>query len=119
MKKVGEHGLRFVYLTPNTDVLAWLMKRLLNQSLAEIMHERIWSKLGVERDAFWIVDPATTEKHQAPVCSLHCGIRLVLDRCYCKKGSFNGKQIIPTAVVEDIEQGGDQDAFARGQQQVP
>ena len=61
MKKVGKHGLRFAYLTPNTDVLAWLMKRLLNQSLAEIMHERIWSKLGVERDAFWIVDPASAE----------------------------------------------------------
>ncbi|HSJ55753.1 MAG TPA: serine hydrolase, partial [Anaerolineae bacterium] len=50
MRKVGEHGQRFAYLTPNTDVLAWIMKRRLNQSLAEIMQERIWSRLGAERD---------------------------------------------------------------------
>ena len=31
-----------------------------------------------------------------------------------QKGYFNGKQIVPAAVIHDIEQGGDRDAFARG-----
>jgi CubicO group peptidase (beta-lactamase class C family) len=31
-----------------------------------------------------------------------------------QQGQFNGEQIIPAAVVEDIEKGGDQDTFARG-----
>jgi CubicO group peptidase (beta-lactamase class C family) len=113
MKKVGEHGLRFVYLTPNTDVLAWLMKRLLNQSLAEIMHERIWSKLGAERDAFWIVDPATAETSGSGLLTT-LRDKARFGQMLLQKGQFNGKQIIPTAVIEDIEQGGDQDAFARG-----
>ena len=113
MKKVGEHGVRFMYLTPNTDVLAWLMKRLLNQSLAEIMHAHIWSKLGVERDAFWIVDPATAETAGSGLLTtLRDKVRF--GQMLLQKGRFNGQQIIPVEVVEDLEKGGDQEAFARG-----
>jgi CubicO group peptidase (beta-lactamase class C family) len=113
MKKAGEHGLRFAYLTPNTDVLAWLMKRLLNQSLAEIMQERIWSKLGVERDAFWIVDPATAETAGSGLLStLRDQARF--GQMLLQQGQFNGQQILPSIVVEDIEKGGDRDAFADG-----
>jgi len=61
MKKTGEHGFRFTYLTPNTDVLAWLIKRLMGQSLAEVMQKYIWLKLGVDRDAFWIVEASAAE----------------------------------------------------------
>lgn len=113
MKKTGEHGVRFAYLTPNTDVLAWIMKRILNQSLSEIMYDRIWSKLGAERDAFWIVDGATAETAGSGL------ITTVRDmarfgQMLLQNGWFNGKQIIPPAVVEDIHAGGDKEAFACG-----
>jgi CubicO group peptidase (beta-lactamase class C family) len=113
MKKVGEHGLRFCYLTPNTDVLAWIMKRLLNQSLAEIMQERLWTKLGAERDAFWIVDPATAETSGSGLLTTARDMAR-FGQMLLQRGQFNGQQIVPAAVVEDIEKGGDQDAFARG-----
>lgn len=38
MKKEGQHGVRFTYQTPNTDVLAWLIKRLRNQFFIEANH---------------------------------------------------------------------------------
>jgi hypothetical protein len=113
MKKIGEHGVRFMYLTPNTDVLAWLMKRLLDQSLAEIMQEHIWSKLGGERDAFWIVDPATAETAGSGLLST-LRDKARFGQMLLQKGQFNGQQIIPAAVVEDLEKGGDPEAFARG-----
>ncbi|MBN1661469.1 MAG: serine hydrolase [Anaerolineae bacterium] len=113
MRKVGEHGVRFAYLTPNTDVLAWIMKRLLNQSLAEIMRERIWSKLGAERDAFWIVDPATAETSGSGLLST-LRDKARFGQMLLQQGCFNGQQIVPTAAVHDIEQGGDREAFARG-----
>jgi CubicO group peptidase (beta-lactamase class C family) len=113
MKKVGEHGVRFAYLTPNTDVLAWIMKRLLNQPLAEIMHERIWSKLGAERDAFWIVDPACAETSGSGLLST-LRDKARFGQMLLQQGYFNGQQILPAGVVHDIEQGGDREAFARG-----
>jgi len=118
MKKIGEHGLRFAYLTPNTDVLAWIMKRLQNRSLSEIMQERIWSKLGAERDAFWIVDSAAAETSGSGlITTLRDKARF--GQMLLQKGEFNGQQILPTAVVEEIEKGGDQLAFARGPSASP
>jgi CubicO group peptidase (beta-lactamase class C family) len=113
MRKVGEHGRRFAYLTPNTDVLAWIMKRRLNQSLAEIMQERIWSRLGAERDAFWIVDAAAAETAGSGLIST-LRDKARFGQMLLQQGEFNGQQIVPAAVVHDIEQGGDREAFARG-----
>jgi CubicO group peptidase (beta-lactamase class C family) len=113
MKKDGEHGVRFSYLTANTDVLAWLMKRLLNQTLAEMMHERIWSKLGAERDAFWIVESATAETAGSGLLTTTRDMAR-FGQLLLKKGNFNGQTILPAAVVEDIEAGADREAFAHG-----
>jgi CubicO group peptidase (beta-lactamase class C family) len=113
MTKTGEHGYRFTYLTPNTDVLAWLIKRLTQKSLAEVMQERIWSKLGVERDAYWIVDSSTAETAGSGlITTLRDMARF--GQMLLQKGFYNGQQILPAVIVEDIENGGDQEAFARG-----
>jgi len=113
LKKVGEHGDRFTYQTANTDVLAWLIKRLLNQCLAEVMQARIWSKLGVERDAFWIVAPAAVETAGSGlITTLRDMARF--GQMVLQKGYFNGQQIIAASVVEEIERGGDPEVFARG-----
>ena len=109
----GEHGQRFTYLTPNTDVLAWIMKRLLNQSLAEIMRERIWSRLGAERDAFWIVGPAAVETAGSGLLTTLRDMAR-FGQMLLQKGQYNGAQILPAAVVAGIEEGGDREAFARG-----
>jgi hypothetical protein len=89
------------------------MKRVLNQSLSEIMHERLWSKLGAERDAFWIVDSAVAETAGSGLLTTARDMAR-FGQMLMQKGQLNGQQIIPAAVVEDIEQGGDQEAFARG-----
>ncbi len=113
MRKTGAHGVKFTYLTPNTDVLAWLIKRRLNQSLAQIMQERLWCKLGAERDAFWIVGPAAVETAGSGLLTcLPDAARF--GQMLLQKGQFNGQQIIPAGVVEDIQAGADPAAFARG-----
>jgi CubicO group peptidase (beta-lactamase class C family) len=113
LKKTGPHGVKFTYQTPNTDVLAWLMKRLLHQSLAQTMQERLWSRLGVERDAFWIVGPAAVETAGSGLLTT-LRDKARFGQMLLQKGQFNGQQIIPAAVVEDIEGGADPAAFARG-----
>lgn len=113
MQKEGEHGRRFAYITPNTDVLAWIIRRALNQSLADAMQERIWSKLGAERDAFWIVEAATVETAGSGlITTLRDMARF--GQMLLQQGRFNGQQILPAAVVADIQRGADPAAFARG-----
>ena len=113
LKKTGEHGQRFTYLTPNTDVLAWIIKRLSKKTLADLMQEYIWSKLGVERDAYWIVDSAGAETAGSGlVTTLPDMARF--GQMMLQDGYFNGKQIIPAAVIADIKKGADPQAFSRG-----
>lgn len=113
MKKTGEHGQRFAYLTPNTDVLAWIIKRLTGQSLADLMQQYIWSKLGAQRDAYWIVESSTAETAGSGlVTTLKDMARF--GQMMLQKGFYDGQQIVPVEVVEDIEKGADREAFARG-----
>lgn len=113
MQKEGEHGVRFTYLTPNTDVLAWLIRRLLNRPLADVMQARFWAKLGAERDAFWIVGPAAVETSGSGLLTTTRDMAR-FGQMLLQQGEFNGQQIVPAAVVADIERGADPAAFARG-----
>jgi len=112
MKQTCEHGVRFRYLTPNTDVLAWLMSKLTGQSLVDLMQSRIWSKLGAERDAFWIVNPATVETSGSGLITTARDMAR-FGQMLLEQGTYNHLEILPRAVVEDIERGGDLEAFAR------
>jgi CubicO group peptidase (beta-lactamase class C family) len=55
VQKRGEHGQAFGYKTINTDVLGWLISRVTGQSLTDVLSARIWSRLGMEQDAYFTV----------------------------------------------------------------
>ncbi|HET9270465.1 MAG TPA: serine hydrolase, partial [Vicinamibacterales bacterium] len=61
LKKDGAHGDRFVYKTPNTDTLGWVLRRVSGQPLSELLRDRIYSKLGAEQDAYFLVDRTGVE----------------------------------------------------------
>src|SRR5262245_18494492 len=59
--KETPHGEPFAYKTVNTDTLAWVMRRATGRSAGELVRERVWSKLGVEEDAYFTVDRTGVE----------------------------------------------------------
>lgn len=104
--KLGEHGRTFAYKTANTDVLAWVLKRVTGTTLADLVHGRLWSPLGMEFDAYFAIDAWGTEFAGG-------GLNLALRdmarfgeamRC---DGAFNGRQVVPASVVADIRNGGE------------
>ncbi len=60
LPKVKEHGRAFEYKSIETDVVAWALERVANQSLAEMVSELIWKKIGAEQNAYFAVDRAGT-----------------------------------------------------------
>jgi len=110
MKKLGPHGGDFVYKTANTDALAAVVRRVTGKSISALLHERIFSKLGAEQDAFFTVDPTGAEFAGG-------GLNLTLrdmarfGEAMRLDGKFNGQQIVPKAVVEDVRNGGDRARF--------
>ena len=112
LKKQGEHGQAFAYKTCNTEVLSWIVQRVTDTPMAQLLSERIWQKLGAEEDAYIIVDRIGT-----PACG--GGMNLSLrdlarfGEMLRLGGVFNGQEIVPEEVVDDIANGGDRDHFAK------
>ena len=111
VERRGEHGRAFVYRTPNTDVVGWLIARVTGQSAASALEERIWSRLGAEDDALLAVDADGT-----PLAGSGLNTRLRdlarFGELMRRGGLLDGVQVVPTAVVESIRRGGSRDAFA-------
>ena len=113
------HGERFAYKTANTDVLAWVLRRATGKTISELMSGYLWSKLGVEQDAYFTIDTTGVEFAGA-------GLNLTLrdlarfGEMMRVGGRYNGHQIVPAAVIDDIRAGGDREQFAAaGYTQLP
>ncbi len=108
--KEGNHGDAFIYRTPNTDVLGWLVSRIEGKRLDVVLSERIWSKLGAEAMATMHVDPSGM-----PFAGGGLNTRLRdlarFGEMMRLGGRFNGEQIVPEAVVAGIRTGGDPAKF--------
>lgn len=106
----GAHGGPFAYKTVNTDVLGWVMRRVTGRSVGQLLSERIWSRLGMEQDAYFTVDRVGTEFAGG---GLNAGLRDLarFGELMRNGGRLGDEVIIPQAVVDDIRRGGDRDAF--------
>ena len=112
VRQRGEHGQAFGYKTVNTDVLGWVIARVTGRNVAQLLSERIWSRLGSEQDAYFTVDSIGTPFAGG---GLNAGLRDMarFGEMLRNGGRFNGEQIVPASVVKDIRQGGDKEAFAK------
>jgi CubicO group peptidase (beta-lactamase class C family) len=112
LQKSGEHGETFMYLTPATDVLGWLLARAYGTSYVDLLAERIWSRIGAERSARILLDPIGT-----PVASggLNTTARDLarFGQMLLDGGRVGDAQVVPEAVVQTLHRGGDVEAFAR------
>ncbi len=113
VKPEGRHGDAFGYKTINTDVLGWIIARVTGKNVAQVMSERIWSRLATEQDAYFTVDSIGTPFAGG---GLNTGLRdlAMFGDMMRNDGYANGQQIVPKAVVDDIRHGGDKRAFSKG-----
>ena len=56
LKKRGDHGGFFHYVTATTEALAWVMERASGKACSAMLEE-IWARLGCERDGYFMADP--------------------------------------------------------------
>lgn len=111
-KKEGEHGQAFTYKTVDTDVLGWGIRRVTGKSVGEVLSERIWGPMGAEQDAYFPIDTAGTEFAGG---GLNAALRdfARFGEMMRLGGTFNGRQIVPKFVVDDIRSGANRERFAR------
>lgn len=107
------HGDIFVYNSPQVDVMGWILENVTGRSLVENINAEIWSKLGTECDASYILDARGVPWATGGISACARDIAR-FGQMMLNGGHFGGQRIVPDSIVKKIRSLGDADAFARG-----
>ncbi|MDD2635969.1 MAG: serine hydrolase [Bacteroidales bacterium] len=112
VEKLGVHGEVFGYKTVNADALGWIISKASGKSVNDLLSEKIWSKIGMEQDAYYQIDGKGIAFTGG---GFNAGLRDLarFGELMRNKGNWNGEQIFPEQAVEDIEKGGSKEAFQK------
>ncbi len=98
LKRDKEPGTYNHYNSTDTQVLGMLLVGATGRTIADYMEEKLWKPLGMESDAYWLVD---SEGMEMAFGGLNATARdyAKLGELYRLGGVWNGKQIIPAEWV--------------------
>ncbi|MEZ5831393.1 MAG: serine hydrolase [Dongiaceae bacterium] len=109
-RDANPHGAKFHYVSPNSDMLGWILERAGGLPYARLLTELIWQRLGTETDAQVTVDRAGAARAAGGICvTLRDLARF--GEMVRNFGRSNGEQIVQRWWIEDILQNGDQRAW--------
>lgn len=106
------HGEAFHYVTPNTDALAWLNSRVTGRSLSALISERLWQKLGVERDGYmWLGEDGSEMAGGGLNVTARDAARF--GQMILQGGRYNGQQVLSAEVAARVLEAGERETFTR------
>ena len=105
----GNHGERFRYLSPTTDMLGWVCEEVSGLSYAQALSKYVWQPMGAGHDAHMTIDRAGSPRAAGGLSStVHDLARIgILVR-------DGGRGIIPAEYIEDIFINGSPEQWAIG-----
>jgi CubicO group peptidase (beta-lactamase class C family) len=115
MKRGGEpHGERFHYVSPNSDLLGWIMERAAGERFDTLMSERLWRPMGAEFDGDIAVDRLGAPRTAGGICvSLRDLARF--GELMRRRGMAGDRQVLPGWWIDDIQNAGDPVAWQKGE----
>lgn len=109
----GNHGDRFHYVSPNTDVLGWALERATGVRFADLVSRLLWEPLQAERDAYITVDRFGAPRCAGGLCAVPRDMARVA-RLFVTGGRHLGAQVVPEAWLSDIMQFDGRSAWQHG-----
>jgi len=91
------------YISPNSHVLAAVVRGVYEGRLAEIMERELWGPLGMTSNASWLQHKPGPEGVAIGYCCLQATSRdyARFGQFYLENGSWNGEQILPETWVDE------------------
>ncbi len=113
----GPHGGPINYVSPNCDLLGWVMERATGRRYADLMSELLWQPLGAEHNAYITVDRLGAPRCAGGMCTTTRDLARV-GQLIVDNGTHDGNSILPPVWIDDIERNGDRDAWQSGNMEV-
>jgi CubicO group peptidase (beta-lactamase class C family) len=109
----GRHGECFHYVSPNSDLLGWIIERAGGRRYAELLSELIWRPMGAETDASVTIDKAGAARSAGGICMTLRDLAR-FGEMLRQGGRVGDLQVVPRAWIDDILRNGDREAWTRG-----
>ncbi|QQM20512.1 serine hydrolase [Rhodococcus sp. P-2] len=100
----GPTGVEFRYENGNVEAVGEVLRRVTGTSLAELLSELVWSRIGAEEDAFYIVDSAGTEMAAGGFSATLRDVARVGEMIRCD-GAVGDRQVIPPDIAQSMTAG--------------
>lgn len=107
------HGERFHYVSPNSDLLGWVLERAGKLTMSEMLSRYLWQPMGAENSGFITVDREGAARTAGGICVTLSDLARFGDMIR-QDGKANGRQVIPEAWINDIMTSGDPEAWLNG-----
>lgn len=113
MRKAGEHGVEFHYVSTNTDLLGWVLERVSGFDFATLLSREIWQPMGVEFDAYVTLDRLGAPQTDGGLCVTTRDLAR-FGQLHLQNGVMNGRCIVPSEWIRDFRENGEADVWDRG-----
>ncbi|MEU0446140.1 serine hydrolase domain-containing protein [Streptomyces tendae] len=97
-RATGEPGTEFRYENGNVEALAEVLRRITGLSTSALMSEMIWSRIGAEEDAYYVVDADGAEAACGGFSATARDVARLGELVRCG-GAVGDRQIVPEAVT--------------------
>ena len=87
------------YVSIDTQMLAMLLQEVTQTSVTDYLQEKIWNPLGMESDAYYLIDNTGME---VALGGLNATLRdyAKFGLLYLQRGNWEGEQVVPAAWVD-------------------
>lgn len=109
----GAHEGRFHYVSPNTDLAAWIIERATGTRYADLMSEYLWQPMGAGSPAYITVDRFGAPRAAGGMCVTLRDLARV-GQLFVDGGMAGTTQVIAPEWIEDTLTAGDPQAWKTG-----
>ncbi|WP_411091147.1 serine hydrolase domain-containing protein [Streptomyces sp. 049-1] len=97
----GEPGTGFRYENGNVEALAEVLRRVTGSSTSALLSEVVWSRIGAEEDAYYVLDGDGVEAACGGFSATARDVARLGEMLRCG-GAVGGRQVVPEQVVRSI-----------------
>ncbi|MFB7359503.1 serine hydrolase domain-containing protein [Streptomyces gardneri] len=103
-RSAGAPGVEFRYENGNVEALAEVLRRVTGTTTSALLSEMIWSRIGTEEDAYYLLDADGTEAASGGFGATARDLVRLGETLRCG-GATGGRQVVPEAVASTIVSG--------------
>lgn len=99
LEVVDDPGVRFKYLSGNTQLLAMVIEKATGERLEQFVSKQFWQPMGAEQEALWQTDSANGMVKSFCCIASNARDFARFGKLYKDFGKWNGKQILDSGFV--------------------